>query len=116
MSHVVQQVASQYPGALQNSCQSGGGTWEFMDRVVDALRQYDTRWGYNGKRGDVNDPSQDVIDYHWGAGPDEGSTEVYIIDIITGHCGPSPGWNWVDQTGATAAAGTIGRWTGRGRF
>ena len=87
-----------------------------MDLVVDTLRTHDTRWGYNWKRGNVGDPSMDVIDYHFGAGRDEGSTEVYIIDIIGGHCGsnPSPGWN--DVTGATAAGGSIGRWTGKGRF
>src|SRR5690606_27062568 len=51
MSSVVDEVARQYPGALRNSCQSHGGSWEFMDRLVDRLRQFDTRWGYNGKRG-----------------------------------------------------------------
>ena len=45
------------PGALPNSCQDHGGTWQFMDQVVDTLRTYDTRWGYNGKRGNANDPS-----------------------------------------------------------
>ena len=116
MSHVVQQVARDYPAALQNSCQEHGGTWEFMDRLVDRLRQYDTRWGYNWKRGNVGDPSKDVVDYHHGAGPDEGSTEVYIIDVIGGHCGPSPSPAWGDVTDVTYQGGTIGRWTGRGRF
>ena len=116
MSHVVQQVASEYAGALQNSCQEHGGTWEFTDRVVDRLRQYDTRGGYNWKRGNVGDPSKDVVDYHHGAGPDEGSTEVYIIDIIVGHCGSSPGPGWGDVTDVTYQGGSIGRWTGRGRF
>jgi hypothetical protein len=115
MFGVVQQVAAQYPAALQNSCQDHGGTWEFMDRVMNELRRYDTRWGYNGKRGNSNDPSKDAIAYHWSGGPDEGSTEVYIIDIIGSHCGsPSPAW--VDVTDITYSSGTIGRWTGRGRF
>jgi len=57
-------------------------TWEFMDRVVDRLRQYDTRWGYNGKRGNSSDPSHDVVDYNYGADRDEGTTNVYIIDVI----------------------------------
>jgi hypothetical protein len=87
-----------------------------MDRVVGRLRQHDTRWGYNWKRGRVGDPSYDVVDYHYSAGPDEGSTDVYIIDVIGGHCGPSPSPSWLDQTDATYQAGTIGRWTGRGRF
>jgi hypothetical protein len=116
MSGVVQQVAREYPAALRNSCQSHGGTWEFMDRVVDRLRQYDTRWGYNWKRGNVGDPSHDVVDYNWGSQPDEGTIQVYIIDIIVGHCGPNPSPGWLDVTDVTFNSGTIGRWTGRGRF
>ncbi len=113
---VVQQVAAARPDLLRNSCQEQGGSWGFMDAVVDTLRTYDTRWGYNWKRGNVGDPSMDVVDYQWGAGRDEGSTQVYIIDVIGGHCGsnPTPGWN--DVTAVTAAGGSIGRWTGRGRF
>ena len=87
-----------------------------MDQVVDTLRTYDTRWGYNGKRGNANDPSKDVVDYHYGAGPDEGTTEVYIIDIIGGHCGATPSPIWNDVTDVTLQSGTIGRWTSRGRF
>lgn len=116
MSHIVEEIARTYPNALRNSCQSQGGTWEFMDRLVDRLRQVDTRWGYNGKRGNANDPSHDVVDYHWGPGPDERSTDVYIIDVIGGHCGPNPTPAWIDVTQATADAGTIGRWISRGRF
>ena len=113
---VVQQVAAARPDLLRNSCQPEGGTWGFMDAVVDTLRQRDTRWGYNWKRGNVGDPSNDVIDYHFGAGRDEGSTEVYLIDIIGSHCTPGASAGWTDVTAATAAGGAIGRWTGRGRF
>jgi hypothetical protein len=116
MFHVVQQVAAARPDLLRNSCQEHGGSWGFLDLVVDTLRTYDTRWGYNWKRGNVGDPSMDVIDYHYGAGGDEGSTNVYIIDIIGGHCGPSPNPVWNDVTDVTRSQGTIGRWTGRGRF
>jgi hypothetical protein len=116
MSSVVDEVARQYPGALRNSCQSHGGSWEFMDRLVDRLRQFDTRWGYNGKRGNSADPSHDVVAYNFGPGRDEGTTNVYIIDVIVGHCGNNPGGAWIDQTGETARQGSIGRWTGRGRF
>jgi hypothetical protein len=116
MSGVVQQVASQYPDALRSSCQDHGGSWEFLDRVVDELRRHDTRWGYNWKRGNVGDPSKDVVDYHWGAGGDENSTDVYIIDVVIGHCGDNPSPGWGDVTGATFGGGSIGRWTARGRF
>jgi len=113
---IVRQVAAANPGAFQNSCQDTGGTWQFMDQVVDTLRTYDTRWGYNGKRGNTHDPSKDVIAYHYGPGPDEGSPDVYIIDIIGGHCGPNPTVIWNDVTQITLQSGTIGKWTARGRF
>lgn len=116
MFHVVRQVADARPDLLRNSCQEHGGSWAFLDLVVDTLRTYDTRWGYNWKRGRVGDPSLDVIDYHWGAGPSEGSTEVYIIDVIAGHCGPNPQPTWGDVTDVTYNNGSVGRWTGRGRF
>ncbi len=113
---VVQAVAAANPGLLASSCQEHGGSWQFMDLVVDTLRTYDTRWAYNGKRGNANDPSMDVVTYHYGAGPSPNSTQVYIIDVIGGHCGatPSPAWN--DVTDITASSGTIGRWISRGRF
>jgi hypothetical protein len=116
MSAVVRAVHEEDPGRIRRSCLEEGGDWSFMDAVVDRLRAHDVRWGYNGKRGDVNNPSQDVVDYHHGPGPSEGSTDVYIIDVIVGHCGPDPQPGWLDQTQATRDGGTIGRWTGRGRF
>jgi len=117
MSHVVDHIAMTHASQLRRSCQEHGGTWEFMDAVVDFLRaNHDTRWGYNWKRGRVGDASLDVIAYHSGAGPSEGSTQVYIIDIIGGHCGSSPRPSWNDVTQVTRDAGAIGRWTGRGRF
>ena len=112
---VVRQVASQHPDYLRSSCQEHGGNWNFMDAVVDELRLRDTRWGYNGKRGNSNDPSLDVIAYNWGSQPDEGTTQVYVVDIILSHCGdPIPAW--IDQTQLTFESNTIGRWTSRGRF
>ena len=113
MQSVVSEVAAQYPGALQNSCQEHGGSFEFLDRVVDRLREYDTRWGYNWKRGNVGDPSLDAVAWHHGPGPDEGSPDVHVIDIISGHCGPNPSAGWGDVTDFFGAGA---KWTGRGRF
>jgi hypothetical protein len=110
---IIQQVAAQFPNALRNSCQEGGGTWEFMDRVVDALRLEDTRWGYNWKRAHVGDPSLDVVNYHFGPGPDEGSRDVWSVDILGGHCGPSPTPMF---SNITNFGGSGAMWTSRGRF
>lgn len=108
---VVNQVAAAYPGDLYHSCTEHGGNNVFMYRVLQALRQRDSRWGLNWKRGQRNDLSQDIINYNYGGGPDEDSTSVYIIDIIGGHCGPRPAPAWIDQTEETRRHGTIGRWT-----
>lgn len=113
---LVQQIADEDPTLIAESCQDTGGNWRFLDTVVDRLRRADTRWGYNWKRGVVGDPSRDVVDYHYGAGPDEDSEEVYIIDVLVDHCGTNPHPGWTDVTQATLDGGTIGVWTSLGRF
>jgi hypothetical protein len=115
MAGIVAEVAAQYPGALRNSCLEFGGNWEFMDRLIDRLRQFDTRWGYNCKRGNCPDLSQDVVAYHAGAGDEvNGALETYTVDVIGGHCGPSPAAWWAPHQyipGPGAA-----RWHSRFRF
>jgi len=103
----VQAFSSLNPALLRNSCQDDGGNWNFMDGAVDTLQAIDLRYGYNCKRGNCNDPSKDVISYHWGAGPDEGSTNVYCTDLIAGHCGSNPSLIWNDVTGVTLDSGTV---------
>jgi hypothetical protein len=53
----------------------------------------------------------DEIAYHFSAGPDQGSPDVYLIDILAGHCGPTPSLTFRVFTGEEP-----GRWTGAGRF
>lgn len=113
MFGTVVQVAAANGSDLRNSCQDHGGNWNFMDKLVDRLQSIDLRWGYNGKRGNSNDPSHDIVDYHYGAGPSEGSTQVYIMDAIGGHCGSNPTPNWVNQTDITISSGTVGRFITR---
>lgn len=112
-SAIVQGVFAANPGFVGTSCQTGpGGTWDLMDAIVDALRAADPRFAYNGKRGNVNDPSNDAISYDYAAVPGgEGSTTVYIVDVISGHCGPNPGPAWNDVT-----VFAPGAWISRGRF
>ncbi len=113
MRHIVVQVAAANPADLRNSCQPEGGNWTFMDKLVDTLQAIDLRWGYNGKRGNSNDPSNDIVDFHYGAGPSEGSTQVYIMDTINGHCTSNPSPTWINQTDITISSGTIGRFITR---
>lgn len=103
MANIVQQVASEFPQYLANSCQDAGGTWQFMDEVVNRLHAQDPNWGYNGKRGDTNNLSQDAVSYLAG-----GTTEVFIIDIIGSHCGGNPQPAWIDVTAETYQCGVTG--------
>ena len=111
---LLQEVARLHPDALRNSCQDHGGSWRFMELAVERLRQESGRWGYNCKRGNCPDVSHDAIAYYRGSGQTidaaQNSTNVAIIDIIAGHCGPNPQPSWLDVTQATADANSIGRW------
>lgn len=109
-SAIVRSIAGRFPAMLQHSCQPEGGTWEFMDRAVDALRAKDGRYGYNCKRGNCNDPSVDVVSYYYRDQPDiNNRPDVYIFDIIGGHCGSNPSVIWNDVTDITFQSGTLGR-------
>ena len=109
-SATVRAVANAFPATLQHSCQPEGGSWEFMDRAIDALRAVDGRYGYNAKRGNTNDPSLDVASYFYANGTDiNGRAEVYIFDMIGGHCGSTPSVIWTDVTDVTFQSGTLGR-------
>jgi hypothetical protein len=113
-------VLQQFSNA-SDSCPRGlkyiNNPWQ--DRVIDRFRQDDTRWGYNAKptRTAADNGGVPVVAagdeaaYHYSAGPDEGSTDVHLVDLLVGHCGPTPTIGWRVFTGEEP-----GRWTGAGRF
>jgi len=108
-------------GDASQSCPRGlkyvNNPWQ--DRVIDAFRQVDTRWGYNGKptrtAADNNGvpvvAAGDEAAYHYSGGPDQGSPDVHLVDMLTGHCGDAPTLTWRVFTGEEP-----GFWTGAGRF
>jgi len=116
---VVNSVAAARPDLVFASCREFGGNNRFMFEVVKELRNRDTRWGLNWKRGNAGDLSQDIVAYNRSALPDEGARtgptsatlNISIFDMIGGHCGPRPGPNWQDQTGETVAQGARAVWT-----
>jgi hypothetical protein len=97
-SAVVAEMARLYPNDLRNSCAEHGGNNVWLFRLVQRLRQEDTRWGLNWKRANVGDMSQDVVTYNFGSQADEGTRQVHVVDVIGGHCGGNPGPAWIDQT------------------
>lgn len=108
---IIEQLARERPDLLHASCKEHGGNNRFMFEAVRRLRARDNRFGLNWKRGLHGDLSQDIVTYNGTDQPDEGNRSPYIVDIIGGHCGNNPSAAWIDQTGATRAAGTIGIWT-----
>jgi hypothetical protein len=111
---------AQFADASQ-SCPRGlkyvNNPWQ--DKVIDAFRQVDTRWGYNGKptrsAADNNGvpvvAAGDEAAYHYGSGPDQGSPDVHLVDMLLSHCGSGPTLTWRVFTGEEP-----GFWTGAGRF
>lgn len=116
-----EQAAAARPDLLAQSCPTGlkYQTNPWLDYMVDRLRTLDTRWGYNAKptRTSADNGGQPVIAagdevaYHYGAGPDEGSRDVYLIDILENHCGPTPRLTYRHFTGEEP-----GVWTGAGKL
>lgn len=116
----VRGILARFSDASQ-SCPRGlkyvNNPWQ--DRVIDAFRETDTRWGYNGKptrsAGDNGGvpvvAAGDEAAYHYSAGPDQGSRDVHLVDLLEGHCGASPRLTWRVFTGEEP-----GFWTGAGRF
>ena len=117
----LQQFAGERPDLLAQSCPDGikyGPPNAWLNHMVDRLRTLDTRWGYNAKptrtAADNNGrpvvAAGDEIAYNYSADPDEGTTKVYLIDILESHCG-TPRLTYRHFTGEEP-----GRWTGAGRF
>jgi hypothetical protein len=104
---IAQVVAAQYRGDLENACRSR----TFLFRLVQALRQLDSRWGLNYKRGH-HELSHDIITYNGTDEPDNGADHIYLVDVISGveDCGRAEDklrWNWHETTTLTwAAAGS----------
>ena len=118
---LVERINAENPSLINQSCPTGrkyeNNPWQ--DRIVDRLRQYDTRFGYNGKptRSAVDNngfpviAAGDEITFFAGGGTAQGSRNVYAIDILFGHCGPTPALTYRDFTGQEEAF-----WSGAGRF
>lgn len=119
---LVQRINNENPGLLvTGSCPTGrkyeNNPWQ--DRMLDRLRQYDTRFGYNGKptrtAADNNGfpviAAGDEITFFAGAGAAQGSRSVFAIDILFNHCGTTPELTFRNFTGEEDAF-----WSGAGRF
>ncbi len=117
----IAQFNAERPELFAQQCAAGvkyvNSPWQ--DYIVDRLRASDPRWGYNGKptRTAADNGGRPVIAagdelaYFYGLGNPQNSTDVYLVDILEGHCGPTPRLTWRVFTGEEP-----GFWTGAGRF
>lgn len=105
---IVEALAREYPQEFKDCHRpelGGGRPWAFIRRVAWVLHStVDIRFGLNGKRGNVSDPSMDAVSFRNPNGP--GGVE--IIDVVAGAGGSHASAAWIDVTQATAAAGTTG--------
>jgi hypothetical protein len=102
-------AASRYPDAWRHAHTGDASTEEFIRLLARDLHAIDPRCGLNGKRGNPNDISDDVI-----AIRGEGSAvdvvnggPMEIIDVIVGAGGPNPQPGWAVAPGG---AGDRGAW------
>lgn len=128
----LEQVAVQYPQQFACAHTGAGCSWDWIKLAACTLHAREPRWGLNGKRGNPNDLSMDVVAWR-GAGTavdvvNGGAME--IIDVIGGAGGPNPRivWGvgpggpgdrgaWVDPTpfcGTGVGGGNSGGNTGGG--
>ena len=97
---LVARIHNENPGLISQSCPRGlkykNNPWQ--DRIIDRLREYDQRFGYNGKPtrtaadngGFPVIAAGDEITFFAGSGTAQGSRTVYAIDILFNHCGVTP--------------------------
>lgn len=104
---VIERLAREYPAEWRKAHNpSGGGpeTEAFIRRVAWVLHStVDQRFGLNGKRGNYNDISDDVVNW-FGEGPGtdpKTGSPVTVIDVILGAGGPDPRVQWgiIDSPG-----------------
>src|SRR3989344_442164 len=96
MSSVVNAVASENPNWVLEACDN----YNFIDEVVRRLRagQGGTRWAYEAKRANPNDPWKEGVSYYYGTGnaPVAGSMssyEVFAVDVLRQECPNNPSIN-----------------------
>jgi hypothetical protein len=118
---LVNRIHNENAGLLSQQCPNGrkyeNNPWQ--DRIVDRLRQYDTRFAYNAKptrtAADNNGfpviAAGDEITFFAGAGTAQGSPNVYAFDILSDHCGVRPSQDVFRNIAPEPAI-----WTGAGRF
>lgn len=104
-------VAREQPAAWACAHTGRGCSWDWIRIAACELHKENPRFGLNGKRGNPNDLSMDVIAWKGeGVQPDAvNGGRMQLFDVIGGAGGPDPRvvWNLIDD-------GTAGAWVDPG--
>ena len=101
---VVQQVSDADPARFRRAHTGQPGEDDWIKAVAAALHAEDPRWGLNGKRGDPNVLSLDVVTFR--VGPTDRHVEAYDICGACGGGNPSVVWNDITNYATIGQPGT----------
>ena len=111
LKHIVDRIAEQCPEQVQ--ALSDGTNWtgnlDFLDLLIEALREEDSRWGYSFWDGQTW--SSDMIGYYRGTGDPYGSNDILILDYINKTRGPYVHWSIATYESLKAEfPNSVGEW------
>ena len=99
------ELSKTYKQAWISAHTGNSNTEDFIRILAWEAHQIDPNFGLNGKRGDPNDISDDVLNYK-GEGadtdPTAGGAPRTVIDVIAGAGGPNPTPAWAVVTNPSA--------------
>lgn len=110
MKWVIEDTRNKYPRAWDHCHHEGDPeAWDFIILAAREMSVHDNNsnvWGMNAKRGNMGDPSMDVI-----YAIDHNGTDG-VFDVIGGAGGsnPQPSWNYLGP-GENSTSGYIDPWT-----
>lgn len=98
---VFNDVKRDFPDAWAKVLRSHGDDGEFNIRVAFEARRRSIPCWLNGKRGDQNDLSRDILVFENETGVHDSSgrlSGLTLVDFIVGHEGPNAHFGWLDVT------------------
>ena len=101
---IVQQVSDADPARFRRAHTGQPGEDDWIKAVAATLHAEDPRWGLNGKRGDPNVLSLDVVTFR--IGPTDRHVEAYDICGACGGGNPSVVWNDITNYATIGQPGT----------
>jgi hypothetical protein len=101
---VVQAVSDADPARFRRAHTGQPGEDDWIKAVAAALHAEDPRWGLNGKRGDPNVLSLDVVTFR--VGPTDRHVEAFDICGACGGGNPSVVWNDITNYATMGQPGT----------